>query len=282
MKTNWKWLFIFILVILNGFLYSLILGFLHQSEFELSFLPVGQGDASLIKIGRNFILIDTGPGTKILTELDKIIPVYKRRLDLILISHPNVDHYGGLPEVLKRYEVGAVMMNGIKTEQGSFKNLQEAIKNSQTLLVFGRAGQLIESGKMKFSIVWPGLELPLGINLPDKQLNDSSLVGLLEFQDFSGVFAGDISANAEKVLAKILPDVDLLKVAHHGSKYSSSESFLAMLKPELAIIEVGKNSYGHPTLEALTRLQNIGAQIFRTDVDGLIKMVWENGELKIF
>lgn len=263
-----KSIFIFCLFLVNLFLYSSLAKEVFSSEFSVYFLPVGQGDSELIKTKKHAILIDTGPGLKTVSELDKLIPVYKRKIDLVLITHPNIDHFGGLTDILKNYKVGAVVLNGIDTESGSYKNLRKVIKENKVPVVYARAGQEIEFFKVKLSIVWPGLDLKLNQVLPDKKLNDTSIVSLLKFQDFSVLFSGDISANAEKVLAKILPDIDLLKVAHHGSKYSSSENFLAALQPEYAVIEVGKNSYGHPASESLKRLVDIGASVFRTDVGG--------------
>ncbi len=274
------WTIVF-LVLVNVSLYSFLFGQVFGSEFGVYFLPVGQGDSELIKAGRNTVLIDAGPGTKVVSELDKLIPVYKRKVDVVLITHPNVDHFGGLIELLKHYQVKAVLMNGVETESGSYKNLVNAIKQNKVPVVFARRGETVEFSRAKLSIVWPGLDLKIHSSLPDKQLNDSSVVSLLEFKDFQGLFAGDISANAEKVLAAGLPDVDLLKVPHHGSKYSSSEKFLVALQPEYAVIEVGKNSYGHPTRETLSRLENIGTQVFRTDVDGLVKVLWQNGGWRI-
>ncbi len=263
-------------------MYSSLFGQVFGSEFSVYFLPVGQGDSALIKAGRNTVLIDTGPGTKVVSELDKLIPVYKRKIDAVLITHPNIDHFGGMQEILKHYDVKVVLMNGVDTESGSYKNLVNAIKQNKVPIVFARRGEVIEFSGVKLSIVWPGLDLKIHSSLPDKKLNDSSIVSLLEFKDFSALFSGDISANVEKVLAGILPDTDLLKVPHHGSKFSSSEKFLAALKPEYAVIGVGKNSYGHPTKEAMKRLSEIGAEVFRTDVDGLVKVFWEDGKIVYF
>ncbi|OGY38730.1 MAG: hypothetical protein A2391_02035 [Candidatus Brennerbacteria bacterium RIFOXYB1_FULL_41_13] len=271
----------FCLLFVDLFLYSSLTSEIFGQELSVYFFPVGQGDSELIKTKRHAVLIDTGPGTKVVSELDKLIPVYKRKIDLILITHPNVDHFGGMQEILKHYEVKVVMMNGIDTESGSYKNMVNVIKQNKIPIVFARSGQKIEFSEAKLSIIWPGLDLKIHETLPDKKLNDTSIVSSLEFKDFSALFTGDISANAERVLAGILPDIDLLKVAHHGSKYSSSEKFLATLHPEYAVIEVGKNSYGHPTPEALLRLSGVGAEILRTDVNGLVKVLWKNNEWQI-
>jgi len=281
-----KLFLVFGLLVLNLSLYSFVFGFLNQNEFEIDFLPVGQGDAELIRTKRNFVLIDAGPGTKVLNELDKLVPVYKRRLDLVLITHPNIDHFSGLVELAKRYEIGVVVMNGVKTENGSFKNLLKTIVDQKIPVVYARRGQTIEffdsiKDRVLITILWPDLNLPLGVSLPDKQLNDSSIVSLAEFKDFKVLFTGDISANVEKAILGFLPDIDVLKVAHHGSKYSTTREFLAAVRPELAVIEVGKNSYGHPTKETLARLGVQTKNVFRTDVDGLVKLFWQNNQWRV-
>jgi len=281
-----KLFLVFGLLVLNLSLYSFVFGFLNRNEFEIDFLPVGQGDAELIRTKRNFVLIDAGPGTKVLNELDKLVPVYKRRLDLVLITHPNIDHFSGLVELAKRYEIGVVVMNGVKTENGSFKNLLKTIVDQKIPVVYARRGQTIEffdsiKDRVLITILWPDLNLPLGVSLPDKQLNDSSIVSLAEFKDFKVLFTGDISANVEKAILGFLPDIDVLKVAHHGSKYSTTREFLAAVRPELAVIEVGKNSYGHPTKETLARLGVQTKNVFRTDVDGLVKLFWQNNQWRV-
>ncbi len=126
--------------------------------------------------------------------------------------------------------------------------------------------------------------------LPDKNfiessdLNETAFVSLLQSQNSKILFTGDIDAKLENYLLQKygLKDIGVLKVAHHGSKFSSSENFLKEISPKIAIIEVGKNSYGHPTPDVLKRLASVGAQIFRTDKDGTIKLAINNGKINIF
>ena len=139
------------------------------------------------------------------------------------------------------------------------------------------AGDKIKYSDSVFDVLWPNKNL-------NKDINDNSLV--LKYSDsrMSAVFTGDISSKAEKEIIKLGDKLksDVLKVAHHGSKTSSSDVFLEAVSPRVAVIEVGKNSYGHPTNEVLNRIKEIGAKIFRTDLDGLIKIISENNSLKLF
>ncbi|MEW5805140.1 MAG: MBL fold metallo-hydrolase [Patescibacteria group bacterium] len=286
MPNNWKFYLILILVFANFSVFGVILRGLAVEEPSVYFLPVGQGDAALLTIQKNNILIDAGPSSKIVNQLDGIIPLYNRKIDLLFISHPNIDHFGGVFELAKRYKIRAVFLNGVRTEQGSYKNLINLIKEQQIPIIYARRGQEIsfltgQEKEAKFVILWPGLELKSGALIKDKQLNDTSIVGLFSYQGLQGLFTGDISTKAEKALLASLPDVDFLKVPHHGSKYSSSEVFLEKIRPEIAAIGVGKNSYGHPTPEALSRLKAIGAEVFRTDVDGLVRIFWQNNQINL-
>ena len=125
--------------------------------------------------------------------------------------------------------------------------------------------------------------------LPDKNfiessdLNETALVSLLQSQNSKILFTGDIDTKMEDYLMGAYDlDIDVLKVAHHGSKFSSGEKFLSNISPKIAVIEVGKNSYGHPTAEVLKNLASVGTQIFRTDKDGMVKLVINNQEINVF
>jgi len=128
--------------------------------------------------------------------------------------------------------------------------------------------------------VWPN-ELLRGQYFPPKELNDTSVVALLVWRDFSALFTGDITSNVEQRLKQTVGRLTVLKVAHHGSKFASDAGFLAAVKPRYAVIEVGKNNYGHPTQEALSRLAAAGAKIFRTDLNGPVSFSFSDGIVKI-
>ncbi len=243
---------------------------------EIYFLDVGQGDSELVRTNGVDILIDGGPPNgRALAELAGALPRGDRYIDLVILSHPQLDHFGGLIEVLERYKVGAFIWNGAAAESEAFADLKNTLlKNGIPEIILG-AGDRIRMNGSEFVVVSPDSEL-----LKVKDVNDTSIVLELKSGKSRTLFTGDAGA---AVLDKLrIGDIDILKVAHHGSRFSSSAEFLAAVKPEAAVIEVGKNSYGHPTFEALEALANAGAQIFRTDSDGTLKFVIGGEDIKIF
>ncbi len=269
MKKPFKY-FLLILICANIFTYCIIFDFLYTPKGEVSFLSVGQGDAEFVQIPGGNILIDAGPGAKILPELDKLLPFYDRTIDLFILSHPNKDHFNGLFDILERYKVRAVMFNNLSYSNSLFQKLLKELNKRRILIIKGIAG---------VNISWENQDNLLFL-YPDTMVsskqdpNKFSSVDILFLGQNCFLFTGDIGFAQEKKILPLLscPDNNsrILKVPHHGSRYSSSTQFLEKFKPQIAIIEVGENSYGHPHPDTLERLKNIGAQIFRVDLDGTI------------
>lgn len=270
---------VFIILILNVFIWQQILFHKPDKNTELYFLDVGQGDSQLAILPNNMkILIDGGPDGRVLGQLSSILSPFDRYIDLVIMSHPQTDHFMGLIDVLKRYEVGAFIFSGKKGLVKSFNDLEKALK-------YNKAGVVIlgEGDKIKYLESRLDILSPSKILLQSNEPNDWSLAVKMENDGVRALFAGDIDSVVENNLIKKYDlDVDILKVNHHGSKFSSSKEFLAAATPEIAVIEVGKNSYGHPTKDALERLASVGSQIFRTDRDGTIKLEIDNQKISIF
>lgn len=249
-------------------------------NLEVYFLEVGQGDSSLVVFpNRVKLLIDGGPINGMLEKnLEKILSIFDRRIDLVMASHPQQDHFGGLIDILRNYEIGVFLNNGEQSQSAAWRELENVIKIKKIPQITLRAGDKISYQDVNLRIL-----SPQGVGSA-KDINDSSLVGLLAGNKSPRVlFTGDITAATEKQLGVLYDiDVDILKVSHHGSKYSSNLNFLKEASPSVAVIGVGKNSYGHPTPEALGRLANIGSQVYRTDKDGLVKIIFTGGRLKVF
>jgi len=267
------------LVGLDMLIWFLILFPASARGLEMYFLDVGQGDSSLIMLpGGVKMLIDGGqPNGRLEKNLEKILPMSNRYIDLVMVSHPQLDHYGGLVEVLKNYKVGTILTSNQVSEQAAWQALEKVIREKGIRRIILAAGDKIKYQDSYFDILSPRQS----DWAPD--INDFSLVALLESGGLKALFTGDISAEKEKELAaKYDVDVDILKVSHHGSKFSSDSMFLKESSPAVSVIEVGKNSYGHPTGEALARLANFSLQIFRTDLNGMIKLILDNGKLTIY
>ncbi|MEK7506142.1 MAG: MBL fold metallo-hydrolase [Patescibacteria group bacterium] len=252
-----------------------------KDRLSLYFLSVGQGDSELVKFpGGAKILIDGGPPDSLVLEnLDKILPSRDHYIDIVALSHAELDHFGGLMEVLKRYRIGAFVWNGVPKDTSAAKELIKTIKDKNIPLITLAAGDVIRYGASRMKVLWP----PKNTIASGDSLNETALVLELESKNTRALFTGDMGEETEnKIMADMADKVDILKVGHHGSKFSSSANFLDSIRPKVAVIEVGKNSYGHPTKEALNRLADVGAKIFRTDRDGLVKFEAADDILRFF
>lgn len=256
-----------------------------DQNLHLIFCDVGQGDAILAIKGDNQILIDSGPGEKVLGCLSDHVPFWDKTLELVILTHPEADHAGGLPSVLERYSVRELVSNSLVVDSGVFQKIREEVVSQKIPVYSPKAGDKIKIANLEIEIlyplekqgdeiVWKNPESPqvLGINIFPGNLNETAIVGKLKFGEFDALLTGDIGIEQEK---EIEPgEVEVLKIAHHGSKYSSSQEFLEKISPDLAIISVGAtNRYGHPASEALERLRDLDIKILRTDIDGEIEIV---------
>ena len=252
-----------------------------NTALEVLFFDVGQGDATLVRFpGGEDMLIDGGPPNgKVLGELSENLPLGDRYLDLVVLTHPDLDHFGGLIEVLENYDIGAVIGNGAKGTASNFETLAQKIQEKEKRYVSLGEGDQILIGNSKINIIAPSVEEKRG-----PKSNDASLVFNLESGGARILFTGDIGSAIEKRLVEEQKsqDVEVLKVAHHGSKFSSSASFLESVRPEISVISSGKNSYGHPTKEVIRRLKDVNSKILRTDQSGTIMVKIDNNHLKIF
>jgi len=282
----------FILVILGGLLFLNFFAWIvvynlnHSGFLEVNFFDVGQGDAVFIQTPqRHQILIDGGPGSIVLEKLAKEMPFWDRTIDLIILSHPESDHLSGLTDVLKRYRVENILWTGIVRNTPAFKEWQRLIKEEGAEIKIVQTGQRIifpankEEARIDILYPWEKLE---GKEMENS--NDASIIGRLIFGEKSFLFTGDAGKATEKKLLEKEINVksNVLKVAYHGSKTSSSEDFIKKVLPEIAVIEVGKdNSYDHPHQETLATLEKYGISIFRTDKNNDIKILCDSQSLKL-
>lgn len=259
-----------------------------RDHTRITLLDVGQGDAILIQTedGKN-VLIDAG-GTIDFTKEDwqkpykpfevgerKVVPTLKAlgvsQLDVVVLSHGDVDHIGGLLAVVERFPVGMVWRNAHLAYSWQEQKLMSNIHSKHIPVYTLLLGQTISIGStVHWQVLHPRSDRLIG---EQRKTNNDSLVGLLQIYQTRVLLTGDIEKEAEdRILSEYqLPNVDLLKVAHHGSKTSTQEKLLKKTKPKVAVISVGKeNRYGHPHADVIRRLTESGTHIYRTDQQGAI------------
>jgi competence protein ComEC len=245
----------------------------NPASAQVAFLDVGQGDAILISLpGGEQILVDGGPGGEVLQKLPRYMPFYDRRIELLVLSHPHADHLSGLNAVLRSYEVENVLLTGVVHDSGTYRQFLELIEAEDARVFRARPGDTVRvGGETLLSVIAP-LEDVFGRASSD--INQTSVVMQLSLGGLTFLLTGDADRGAEEALLRAgqIEDIDVLKVVHQGSRYGTSPAFLAAARPEVAVIEVGKNSYGHPSPETLERLSAFGTKVFRTDESG--DMVW--------
>jgi len=244
----------------------------HQQEQELKviFFDVGQGDSILIQKGSNQILIDGGPdGKKVMEKLGEYVPFWDRRIEIVIATHPDQDHIDGLVDVMENYKIGEVIDNGVEADSQVYKKFKNIIQEKGIREIEGKSGMNIEIGEnTKLEILSPdGTQEKSN----PKDTNITSIVSKLTSGDSSFLFTGDLTMEGEQILLGKNLDLhsQVLKIAHHGSKYATSDEFLSSVNPQEAVISVGKNNrYGHPATDVLDRLGAHKIIIKRTDEMG--------------
>lgn len=270
-----------VLILANYLLWTAV-GEADSSTLRIDFLNVGQGDAILIRTPTHQnILIDGGPDDRVVTELGKILPIWDRELDLVVATHPEADHIGGLLTVLQRYQVKEVLTPLVSNQTQTYLAWEQALTKIATVN-YADAADDFEWGEVGWDTLFPLTNVAVSGTSPSirgaSSTNDDSIVAELNYREYHILFTGDMGPALETLAQQIYPslNVQILKVAHHGSKFSSTAQWLQVIHPDTAVILVGKNSYGHPSVDALNRLQTVGADVYRTDQDGTIEMIFES------
>jgi len=257
----------FVLIVLFSF-WPILTQFSHtdSNELRIWFFDVGQGDGIFIETpnGKQ-ILIDGGRDKTILEKLSSVMWPWDRTLDAIIATHPDADHVTGLVSVLERYNVETIYETGVRGGTSAIEAFEDAIQQEDANHSLVRAGQTVLFDGVLFHVYWPTDQ---AIQTQTDR-NNTSIVIVVEYGAERILLTGDAEEMVEHEIEKKMGDVDVLKLGHHGSKTSSSVSFLKSVQPEVAIVSAGlNNSYGHPHPIVLSRLRELGVRILRTDVDG--------------
>ncbi|MCL5675904.1 MAG: MBL fold metallo-hydrolase [Patescibacteria group bacterium] len=257
-----------------SFIFSLPDGRLH-----LVFCDVGQGDAVYIRGPKGSdIVIDGGPDNRVLNCLGEKMPFWDRTIELVVLSHPQADHLTGLIEIIKRYQVKKILDSSAKNNSKEYELWEKLINEKKINRIEAKEGEKILVDKQAgLSVLWP----KSGKDTPD--INSSSTVVSLSFGSFSSLFTGDLDGFSLSNLSGLssLGNLTILKIPHHGSKTGLSQKFLEVFKPSLAIISVGKNSFGHPSPETLKLLNDLNIKYLRTDKDKSIEIISDGKTWKI-
>ena len=246
------------------------------SETTVAFLDVGQGDAILISEGGYQVLIDGGAdGTLLLSRLGQFVPFWDRTIDVVVATHPDKDHIGGLVDVFSAYFVNTVLMTNVNSDSSVFGAFEERVLTSRVVDAFWGRSVVFPSGA-RLEVIYPFHSLPDEIV---SDTNATSVATVFRWKDETFLFTGDLPSFNEDSLS--VSGVDILKAGHHGSRSSTSEWFLSLVRPRDVIFSVGKdNQYGHPAPDVLDRVRSVGAEIFRTDVDGSVVYTCQDSSLR--
>lgn len=295
------------LILLFGFIHSLPDGKLH-----VVFCDVGQGDAAYVLFpdGRD-MLVDGGSGSQVLGCLGRHMPFWDKTIDLVVFTHPQKDHIGGLPDVFRRYVVTHVMQSDVYASTDIYEELDSLIIDNAIPVTYTTTGDQVRIGPVELTTFWPSQDIiddnaslasskregnseyVLGAKM-SSNLNDYSVVFRLRYGVFDVLFTGDADSRVDEGYSELVSEderIEVLKVPHHGSKTALSASFVSSLKNNqknisdvvldtkltdtsgYAIISVGKNSYGHPSEDTIHELEDIGLQAKRTDELGDIEII---------
>ncbi|HAI73907.1 MAG TPA: hypothetical protein DCS28_00100 [Candidatus Moranbacteria bacterium] len=259
---------LFLLII--GAILAGIIFYARNQKLQVAFFDVGQGDAILISRDSQQILIDGGQsGQKLMEKLGEYVPFWDREIEVIISTHPDADHIGGLIDTLKNYTINQLIESGAKNQSQVFGAYEKIIKEKEIEKQIASRGMKIKIfDGAELEIFHPKISME---NISEKDTNEASVVAKLSFGENSFLFTGDLPANIENQLMNDnLPlSANVLKVSHHGSKSATNTQFLDYIHPQEAIISVGKNNrYGHPATETLQRLQGENIKILRTDESG--------------
>ncbi|MEX0980045.1 MAG: DNA internalization-related competence protein ComEC/Rec2 [Gemmatimonadota bacterium] len=260
-------------------LWPLITAGASGATLDLHILDVGQGDATALRTPRGrWVLIDAGPTSTTFDAGSRIVVPFLRRqgvgrLEVLVLTHPHLDHIGGARAVLDAVETGRVMDPGLATGSVAHLQILERVRDRDVGWWEARAGERFELDGVTFDVLHPDDAQLRG---PVEDPNDVSIVLLVRYGAFRALFTGDAPAEVEReILERGSPvgQLQLLKAGHHGSSTSTADDLVEATRPEIAVFSMGhRNRYGHPSPAVVERLERAGSRTFRTDRQGTIRI----------
>ena len=241
-----------------------------DNQLTMVAVDVGQGAATLLHSGEETVLVDCGslytplgPGTLV---ADTMASYGWKKLDKMVLTHYNEDHAGGLGELLARMKIGELLLPQLSDSE------DQGTLQTEVLLLAEKYGVPVTYVEEPYCEMMGEAELTIYPPLTEGDVNEEGLTILCTAGDFDVLITGDMGSTTEKLLVETydLPDIEVLVVGHHGSKYATTEELLEAVTPEIGVISVGENNFGHPTAEAMDRMAWQGMTLYRTDLQGNI------------
>lgn len=286
-KKHIQWSVLALLLVVNVFIWGIEIRSDRRGALAVSFLDVGQGDALYIEAPNgNQVLIDGGRGRQTLRALGRVMPFWDRSLDLVIATHPDQDHTGGLPDILSRMRIDGVVTTENTSDTGAYEAFENEIERERAVRILARAGEriILDEGVV-LEILSPDR------NVAGWETNTTSIVAKLSYGTKSFLFTGDAPQEIEQYIVSKNIDTPsssskvastVLKLGHHGSRTSTSRVFLSAVNPSYAIVSAGKeNTYGHPHKEVTELLNEFNIPYLNTADVGTITFVTDGENMSV-
>ncbi|MBI2268518.1 MAG: MBL fold metallo-hydrolase [Candidatus Blackburnbacteria bacterium] len=293
MPKPWK-LLLTLLLLSNLLVLGAIFG--QDNNLHMVFCNVGQGDATLIYKGSTQILVDGGPDSSVISCLSNHMPFWDRTIELVVLTHPEQDHFGGLIDVFRRYKITTFSGSGLSNKSEGYKTLEKETDTETDTgmnVISLTSGDRVKKGEIILDVLSPQKEVVAQRSAPTSRgkilsatesVNEYSVVLEMSYAAFKSLLTGDIEPPVTNQISQIkqISPIDVLKVPHHGSKNGLTQELLDAVRPSLAVISAGKNNrYGHPHASVLDMLSKGGAKVLRTDVDGEVEVVSDGNSWRV-
>lgn len=277
-----RWYAVAALGVANVLVFYLVATEVPSNVLAVTFLDVGQSDAIFVEGPTgNQMLIDGGPpGARVLRELGSVMPIHDRFIDVVVATHPDQDHIGGLIGVLERYGVGMVIDAGLPKKTTAYEKKETLIEEKEIPRLRGRRGMVVDlGGGATARILFPDRAITAG------DANAASLIMQIDYGEHEFLLSGDAPERIEEYVARLEGEdlqSEVLKAGHHGSKTSTGVTLLGFADPDYVVISAGAdNRYGHPHEEVLKRIRSFEAEVLQTKKLGAIKFTTDGRVLRI-